>query len=186
MIKAFVSKVGEGKSLCMLIEAAAQEGKSVAYFTFELSERQIISRLDKIGVKASKFNICYIPFGSPIKTIKAKIKRFAEEYDIVCVDGIEITKTSLKSINEACFEGFMTQCSELWVTSNVNRMIEDKVNYLAEANMWNSKEDTLVKVKQVISKFKNPLIPNDRFIEVIDVEKKVVKVYNLSQILKNN
>lgn len=196
MVESFISKAGQGKSTCMLIEAAQQTGKHVAFISLEMSERQIMKRLKCINPTTKSF-VVFTPVGE-YKTINSwlykKVTQLSEDFDIICVDAIDLassgptfySKADLEKINDACFKGFMTQCESLWVSKNVYQKMEFDEDYLDNPMSIESFEiKGLLKVKQVCRRIEHPLLPGTYSNEAVDLITKEVKMYNFNKLFKN-
>ena len=200
MVETFISHTGSGKSGCMLIESAKQTGKNVAFISLEISVKEIMSRLVHINPTANSFRV-FAPRVDE-KTLSSwlvkKIAQLAEDFDIICVDAVDSVffdagdiKSSgqskfIEKINNACFNGFMTQCESLWVSKNVYRKMEFDEDYIVDAKAIESFEiPGLIKVKQVCRRVEHPLLPGVFSIEAVDLVTKEVKTYNFSKLFKN-
>lgn len=194
MVETFISKAGQGKSACMLIEAAKQNGKSVAFISLEMTTKQIMQRLECIKPTTNNFRV-FAPRGDE-KTLGSwlmvKLSQLAEDFDIICIDAVEnsvngyLKKSDYKRLNKACFGGFMSQCESLWVSQHINAKLAYGENYMESIVAVESAEiEGIVKVKQICRKIEHPLLPNTFLIESVDLVKKEVHAYNLSNLFKN-
>lgn len=196
MVETFISKSGEGKSACILIEAAKQKDKSVAFISFEMTTQEIMRRLDCINPTAKEITV-FTPSGNE-KTLsvwlKDKLNQLAEKFDIICIDTVDLAASGnsvfklsdYEEINQACFGGFMTQCESLWISQNVHRKMNYGENYAESVASIESFEiEGLLKVKQICRKIEHPLLPGVSLIESVDLITNEIKIYNLSKIFKN-
>lgn len=203
MVETFISKAGQGKSACMLIEAAKQSGKSVAFISLEMTTKEIMQRLKLIKPTTNNFRV-FSPregeakfcFRRDEKTLSSwlmdKLSQLAEDFDIICIDAVEnsvngyLKKSDYERLNKACFGGFMSQCESLWVSQHINDKLAYGENYMESIVAVESAEiEGLVKVKQICRKIEHPLLPNTFLIESVDLVKKEVHAYNLSNLFKN-
>lgn len=196
MVETFISRAGAGKSGCMLIEAAKQKGKDVAFISLEMTEKEILRRLECIGTTTKSFRI--ITPKAECKSLNAWLLKIlpllAEDYDIICIDAIDVAsvkyglakKADFEKINDACFKTFMTQCESLWVTHGVYRKMEFDEDYISNPEAVASFEiPGIVRVKQVCRRIEHPLLPGMYSIEAVDLVAKEVKTYNFSKLFKN-
>lgn len=194
MVETFISKAGQGKSICLLIEAAKQSEKSVAFISLEMTTQEIMKRLVCIKPTTNNFRV-FSPRGDE-KTLSSwlmnKLSQLAEDFDIICIDAVEnsvngyLKKSDYERLNKACFGGFMSQCESLWVSQHVNYKLAYGEDYMESIVAVESAEiEGLVKVKQICRKIEHPLLPNTFLIESVDLVKKEVHAYNLNNIFKN-
>ena len=181
MIKAFISKVGEGRTLCAIAECAAQKNKKVLFITTEVPEHTILQRLKVFEPKCEKLVVKFFPITQTMAGFYKLIEKSSEEYDVICID-LAVTPKSLdlQKLNDTCFNSFMNQCQELWVTVQANRTL-DMSN---QALIKKSEIENLLMIKQICRKINHPLI-GGWFHEAIDLETKEVKTYNFSKLFKN-
>ncbi len=187
MIKAFISQAAQGKSISLILEAASQENKKVAFISFEMSANFILKRLESIQNKTHSF-VIYVPNTKErLNTwLYKRIEKLSEEFDLICIDGVEVVPNlDLKKLNDVCFGNFMNQCTELWISKQTyNKSFVE--NYLLDIKKVKEfEEKNLLTIKQVCRKIDNTLIKNASFIEAVDLEKNEIKTYNLSNLFKN-
>lgn len=186
MIKTFISKTGGGKSLCLMLEAAKQSGKDVAFISLEMSAETIKKRIGLIGTDAKSFNII-TPTESNYKNLglwlNKKIETLCQEVDVICVDAIDlIPGFNVEKLDNICFGSMMNQCEELWASMNVCREIKGFSKSVIEKTDGQSE---FIKVKQICSRVEHPLMPGVFLIESVDLEKKEIKYHNASNLLKS-
>ena len=196
MVETFISQSGQGKSGCMLIEAAKQTGKNIAFISMEMTVGEIMRRLKCINPTTKSFKV-FTPKGDHKSLNRWLIKTLsslADEFDIICIDAVDMAsskhaffkKEDFEKINDACFKGFMTPCESLWVSKNIYRKMEFDEDYILNPSAIESFEiEGLVKVKQVCRKVEHPLLPGMYSIEAVDLVTKEVKTYNFSNLFKN-
>ena len=182
MIKAFISKVAEGRSMCAIAECAAQTNKKVAFISTEMPEEKIVKRFDVFKPKCSELLIKYIPaYVNSVAELYKRVERFSEEFDLICIDSPHIFKTlNLHKLHDACFGSLMNQCEDLWITIQTNGGPANP----SAADIRDAEKQKILKVKQVCRKVEHPLIAGTSLIEAVDLETKEVKTYNLSNIFK--
>lgn len=184
MIKGFISKTGNGKSLSLLIEAAAQENKKVAFISLEMDEQTILKRLESLKSKTKEFNI-YTPnsFSNLDSWICKKLEKLSDEVDLICIDAVDnADNLTFEKLHSVCFGNFMNQCNELWVSLHIKKNLTENSCLVSEKHISNE----IFKVKQISRKIENNLLPGVKFIEAVDLENNEVKTYNLSNIFKSN
>lgn len=181
MIKAFISKVAEGRTMCAIAECAAQKNKKVVFITTEIPENKIVERFDAFEPKCEKLLIKNFPIAHSIAGFYKLIEKYSEEYDVICIDlSVSPKSLDLQRLNDACFNTFMNQCQELWVTVQANRTL-DMTNH---SLIKKSEIKDLLTIKQICRKINHPLI-SGWFTEAVDLETKEVKTYNFSKLFKN-
>jgi hypothetical protein len=181
MIKAFISKVSEGRTMCAIAECAAQKNKKVVFITTEIPENKIAERFDAFEPKCEKLIIKFFPIAHSIAGFYKLIEKYSEEYDVICIDlAVSPEDLDLQKLNDACFSTFTNQCQELWITVQANRTIDMTNLYLIKK----SEIENLLTIKQICRKMNHPRV-SGWFIESVDLETKDVKMYNLSKLLKN-
>ncbi len=186
MIKGFISKPGHGKSLCLMVEAAAQENKKVAFISLEMDEKTIRKRLDAIRLKTKEFNI-YTPgsFSNLENWLCKKVEKLSDEVDLICIDSVDISpKLNLEKLHKACFGNFMSQCDNLWVSRHALNSIP-RTNEFTLVSVQNT-QDEFFTVKQICRKIQHNLLPSFSLIEAVDLETNEIKTYNISNLLKTN
>lgn len=181
MIKAFISKVGEGRTMCAIAECAAQKNKKVVFITTEIPENKIAERFRAFEPKCEKLLIKYFPITHSIAGFYKLIEKYSEEYDVICIDmDVSPRGLDLQKLNDTCFNSFTNQCQELWITVQANRTL-DMAN---QSLIKKSEIEKLLMIKQICRKINHPLI-GGWFHEAIDLEKKEVKTYNFSKLFNN-
>jgi hypothetical protein len=182
MIKAFISKVAEGRTLCAIAECALQKNKKVAFISTELSTKKILERFQLFKPQCEKLTVFYIPLVVSTAGFYKKLEQLSEEYEIICIDlAVSPKKLDLQKLNDSCFHSFMNQCQELWITAQLQNVPKvDKV--LLEKTQ---KENELIQVKQICRKIEHPFISGVSLIEAVDLETKEIKTYNLTNLFKN-
>ena len=191
MIKEFISRTGGGKSAALLFEAARQKGKKVAFISLEMTAKHVIQRLQYITVTAEKL-IVFNPDGEYRNLsiwLQKKIEKLIEEFDIICVDAVDIVPNlDLKNLNNICFGNIMNQCDDLWISRNIAKPIFPSLHSEATIDRITAYTDKLpdyVSLKQIVRRIEHPLLPEVALVEAIDFENKEVKMYNMSNLLKN-
>jgi len=197
MIETFISKSGQGKTGCMLIEAAKQTGKNVAFISLEMPAGEIMRRLKCINPTTNSFKV-FTPRGDNKNLnewLIEKLNSLSDEFDIICIDGVDccasskysiFKKEDFEKINHVCFKNSMSPCESLWVSKSFYQKLEFDNDYILNPKSIESFEiEGLIKVKQVCRRFEHSLLPEVNLIEAIDLITKEVKTYNFSNIFKN-
>ncbi len=183
MIKAFISRVGEGKTTCAIAECLAQENKRVAFITTELSTRQILNKAKAFENKSKSFVVFDMPASAmtPLNFYK-KVQKMSEEFDVIYIDCLHFAKgVNLQKLNDSCFGNFMNQCTELWIGMQANReIVWNDLNLVKQTEI-----EGLLSIKKICRKIKNNFFPNNVLIEAIDLETRETKIYNFTNLFKN-
>lgn len=189
MIKAFISEVGGGRTMCSIAECAAQEGRKIAYISTEISDKKVLERVKAFGPKFDKFVVFHKPigeYGETANSLYKKIQMLSEEFDLICIDSPHLFKNfSLEKLNEVCFNSAMSSCTELWITMQAQKNFgSHSIPMLSAATVKKIEElNPVLKIKQISRRVENSLIPGVSLIEAIDLENKEVKTYNLTNLL---
>lgn len=185
MIKAFVSQVGQGRTLCSVSECVSQVGKKVAYISCETSEKDIMKFAKAFEVKCSKFTVFRVPTGAA-SNLYEKVKKLKDEYDIICIDAAYVfPRVSFKKLEEICFDSFFNNCEQLWVTLQLQKEISGYTEKSVLKAFKNSDFEN-IKIKKVCRIVDNPFMPGVKFVQAIDLETKEINNYNLNKLFKNN
>lgn len=182
MIKAFISKVGEGRTLCAIAECAAQKNKKVVFITTEIHEHKIVKSFDLFKPGCEKLVIKFFPITQSTVGFYKLIEKYSEEYEVICIDlAISPKSLDLQKLNDSCFKSFMNPCEELWVTVQANR----DLNMADHKLVKKSEKKNLLSIKQICESIQSPLLPGEKLIRAIDLETKEVKIYNINNLFKN-
>ena len=181
MILTYTSKAGQGKSSLMIIDAVkeASKGKKVAIISFEMSERKIMSRIEKIvdfykleTPKEKRSLVVYQGvYGKSYDLIK-KVSKLYQEFDIICIDGCdEITnKDTCEPFLKKLFD--LSLGKEFWIT---------QYSYLNVGEI-NSVVETTKSLKNILITPKKHSLRVDDCLTVVDFIDKTIEEIDLQKI----
>jgi hypothetical protein len=200
-VNVYTSKAGQGKSFVMMIDAikTASEGKRVAYITAELSDRFVIKRMNHIakyfGLKGeiSKSNLVVfeVPYGKD-KFAFDKIEKIKKDFDVLFLDPFE----AIRSYNHTPEKPIYTSTQEAYL--NLANLLESEGSVLQSINttagcyraIYSNENKVFglskeLEDKVVLKTFcSRDYFGEQNLIIASDFENRIVKEYNLTEIMK--
>jgi hypothetical protein len=200
-VNVYTSKAGQGKSFVMMIDAVktASSGKRVAFITAELSDRFVVKRMNHIAKhfglkgKISKSNLVIfsVPFGQD-KVAFDKIENIKKDFDVLFLDPFDAIRSfehsADKSIYTSTQEAYLNLANLLESEGSVLQSINTTAGCYRAIHSNDNKVFGLSKEsedKVVLKTFcSRDCFGEQNLIIASDFENRIVKEYNLTEIMK--